>query len=179
MHMSYEANKPLADQFMDAMSSPDPAINETLSSLLTTTSDLQNRLVPGSAFLAFFAAFIFTVVGLWILLASPSGNTAYKGVLATFTLLNSYGLTVGFMVALATRQACKALQFSAAGTLSSKVYVTVNTKLQDLQWAMLGIACVLQLVVAYLFVQRHVSSENVSITLLPANGFKGRGHRRR
>ncbi|KAI0457388.1 hypothetical protein F5B21DRAFT_501438 [Xylaria acuta] len=150
----------------------------TLKALLSITSNLQNDVFPLGAPLGFLALFALGTVILWCLLPSPTGTRTYKAVLAGAILLSSYGLTLGFMVALATRQACAGLVvlprrdgWGGGGVVAAAddiyVYVVEGEALQTLQWVVVAVAAVLQACVAWLFVQRRAAGDDVQVSVLP------------
>ncbi|KAI1748402.1 hypothetical protein F4782DRAFT_550768 [Xylaria castorea] len=168
--------------FRDVSTSPNS--NDTsldmsdLKTLLGITSSLQNNVFPLDAPLSFVVLFALSTVILWCLLPSPTGTRTSKAVLAGAILLNSYGLTLGFMVALATRQACAGLvvprtgagAVAVAGLLdaAADVYVVEGDALQTLQWVVVAVAAVLQGCVAWLFVQRRAAAvHDVQVSVLP------------
>ncbi|RYC55958.1 hypothetical protein CHU98_g10253 [Xylaria longipes] len=145
----------------------------TLKTLLSITSNLQNAVFPLGPPLSFLVLFALSTVILWCLLPSPTGTRLYKAVLAGAILLNSYGLTLGFMVALATRQACAGLIAPRGGDVglldaAADVYVVQGDALQALQWVVAVLAAVVQGCVAWLFVQRRAVGDDVPVSVLPA-----------
>jgi hypothetical protein len=153
-----------------ATPSPTSTDDATLSNLLSIISELQEDVFPLAPPLSFLIAFSLSTIFFGFLLPSPTGRVAYKAVFAGTTLLNSWGLTVGFMVALATRQAGKSLVVPGLGNKGDldNISVTVGDDLQVLQWTTVALATVLQFFIAWLFVQRRAVGEEVRVIMIPA-----------
>lgn len=77
----------------------------TIEALLNMSDDLQYRVFPFGLYIAFFVLFQLSTVILWIMLTIRWGTQVEKGILAVVAQVNGYALTLGFMLALATRQA--------------------------------------------------------------------------
>ncbi|KAI0468398.1 hypothetical protein F4859DRAFT_203314 [Xylaria cf. heliscus] len=145
----------------------------TLKTLLSISSTLQTTVFPLGPPLSFLIIFALSTITLWTLLPSPTDTRAYKAMLAGAVLLNSYGLTLGFMVALATRQAGAGLLVIpqaayGTGTGTGEDAVEVGAALEALQWVAAGVAAVAQACVAWLFVQRRAVAGDVQVSMLPA-----------
>jgi hypothetical protein len=190
-HHKYEDDETLSSQFSEKLSkastgtpsteTPSTAVNETLTKLFPMVSRLHADVFPAAVPVAFLAIFLFSTIIFWVLVSSPGRTKAYKTILAGTTLLNGYGLTLGFMAAYATRQACRGLVLpfqGEEGVLDPDIYVTEGKTLQNLQWAVVGLSCVVQLSVCGLFVRRRMMGEGVVVSVLPpAARFRGRRRR--
>ncbi|KAI1662003.1 hypothetical protein F4813DRAFT_343176 [Daldinia decipiens] len=170
-HLKYDDDEPLVSQFAEEMREENdntgvPAIEESLSKILPVAEQLRRKVFPAGVPISFIIIYLLSIVSFWILLASSNHSKTYKAVFAVTALLNSYGLTIGFIVATTTWQACRALIFPAqdnTGTIQEGVFVTQNTLLQKLQWVVVGVSVVLQLCIAGLFVQRRASGGEASL----------------
>ena len=142
--------------------------SDTISDLISISAGLHSRVFPVAVPTIYLITFLLSAFMFWILVCLQGRSKAYKITFAVTTLMNSYGLTLGFMMAYATRLACQGLILPASGDtgqLQPDVYVTRGSVLQALQWGVVALSCLLQLSIASLFVRRHVA----------VNGGKGRG----
>lgn len=143
-----------------------PDITKPLGKLIPVVEQLQDGIFPAGVPISFLVVYLLSIVSFWILLASTAASKTYKAGFAVTALLNAYGLTLGFIVATTTRQACRGLIFPAkgdTGTLEPGIFVTEDAMLQRLQWAVVGVSVILQLCIAGLFVQRRAYGDSVSL----------------
>ncbi|KAF2994874.1 hypothetical protein E8E14_001548 [Neopestalotiopsis sp. 37M] len=175
-HIKYDDDETLAHQFIEELTEVDESnnvenLNATLTELLSLTQTLQEEVFPSAIPVSFLVLFLFSTVFYWLLCASPSGNKAWKSCFAFTTIINAYGLTLGFMLALSVRQACKSLRFPADGENEFDqlgVYISDLPKLQYLQWATCAICVLQQISIAVLFIRRSVHrSGDAVVTILP------------
>ncbi|ETS84462.1 hypothetical protein PFICI_02487 [Pestalotiopsis fici W106-1] len=187
-HINYDNDQPLADQFADELQEKHVTINaqdlnNTLGELLSLTETLQEQVFPSGIPISFLVLFLLSTIFYWLLSASPSSNKAYKFAFALTTILNAYGLMLGFMLALSTLQACKGLKFPATGENEFDqlgVYIKDLPRLQYLQWATCAICVLEQISIAVLFIRHsaHRGGDAV-VTILPLYiPFRGKGKRR-
>ncbi|KAI2603698.1 hypothetical protein GGR54DRAFT_622370 [Hypoxylon sp. NC1633] len=170
-YVKYDRDETVESQFMEELKeangdNPIPDINEPLKKILDITEELRGKIFPAGAPISFLIIYLLTIISFWILLASSNHTKTYKAIFAFTTLLNSYALTIGFIVATTTFQTCRGLIFPAegnTGTIEPGVYVTESTLLQDLQWAVVAVSVVLQLCVAGMFVQRQASGGEATL----------------
>ncbi|KAK7750532.1 hypothetical protein SLS62_007508 [Diatrype stigma] len=166
--------------------------SDTISDLITISAGLHLHVFPVAVPASFLITFLLSAILFWILVIMTGRSKAYKITFAVTTLMNSYGLTLGFMMAYATRLACQGLILPASGDtgqLQPDVYITRGSTLQTLQWSVVAFSCLLQLSIASLFVRRHVAvsggkggggrgggveggsasgHDNIQITIMPA-----------
>ncbi|KAK6223415.1 hypothetical protein LQW54_000533 [Pestalotiopsis sp. IQ-011] len=186
-HNKYNDDEPLANQFTQELTNQNntgsiQGLNSTLSSLLPLSETLRKEIFPSGIPIGFLVLFLSSTVFYWLLSAAPSSNKAYKFAFALTTILNAYGLMLGFMLSLATLQACKSLRFPATGENQLDrlgVYVDDFPRLQYLQWATCALCCLEQISIAVLFVRRSVHrSGDAVVTILPLYmPFGGKGRR--
>lgn len=186
-HNKYEDDGPLADQFTKELVGQNntgsiQGHNSTLSSLLPLSETLRKEIFPSGIPIGFLVLFLSSTIFYWLLSAAPSSNKAYKFAFALTTILNAYGLMLGFMLSLATLQACKSLKFPATGENQLDrlgVYVDDFPRLQYLQWATCALCCLEQISIAVLLVRRSVHrSGDAVVTVLPLYmPFGGKGRR--
>jgi hypothetical protein len=187
-HVRYDDDEPLAAQFSEELTestnyTANNGVSGTLDKLLPVASRLQTEIFPAGVPVAFLTIFLCSTIVFWILVAASSSSKGFKAVLAGTTVLNGYGLTLGFMAAYATRLACKSLLLSIAGedaALGPEIVVTEGSGLQYCQWAVVALSCLLQLSVASLFIRRRmIGGDNVTVTILPPFVSRLGGKRRR
>ncbi|KAI0409967.1 hypothetical protein F4802DRAFT_8726 [Xylaria palmicola] len=174
-HSNYDDDEPLASQFEQKLNpnqsngnttnnttngtpteAAAPSANTTdtaLQTLLTLTTALQTDVFPLAPPVIYLALFALSTVLLWCLLPSPTGGAlASRAVLAAAAVANGYGLALGLMVALATRQAGEGLRLLldvvAPGAAEE------GEVLQALQWLVVALSAVLQICLVCLFVLR-------------------------
>lgn len=170
-HLQYDDDEPLVSQFVEELSEKNEgtdfsAIGEPLGKILPIAELLRRKVFPAGVPISFLVIYLLSIMSFWILLASSNRSKTYKAVFAATALLNAYGLTIGFIVATTTWQACRGLIFPAqgdTGIIEPGVFVTENTALQNWQWAVVGLSVALQLCVAGLFVQRRAYGDEASL----------------
>ncbi|XDG03868.1 hypothetical protein ABKA04_003483 [Annulohypoxylon sp. FPYF3050] len=153
-----------------------PDIEESLSKILPISENLRSKLFPAAPPVSFLVIYLSSIISFWVLLAHTSHSRAYKATFAVTVLLNAYSLTIGFIVATTTFQACTALIFPSednTGTIQEGVFVIQNTLLQTLQWVVVALSVVLQWCIAGLFVQRRAArASGVEISFKPSVNMK-------
>lgn len=174
-HIKFDDESPLSNQFLEGLPGVDAgAANATLSEMLAMV--LREDVFPKSLPITFLFLFFISTIVFWFLSAAPARTRAYKGAFAFMTIANGYGLTVGFMMALATLQASRCLKFPARedGALiggSSDVVVGDSTTFQALQWLICAAGVLVQLSIAVLFVRCRRKTREAEYDLAtPPNG---------
>ncbi|KAI0890818.1 hypothetical protein F4806DRAFT_485146 [Annulohypoxylon nitens] len=180
-HLKYDDDEPLISQFVEEFREKNegteiPAIEEPLSKILPLAEQLRRNAFPASSPISFLIIYLLSIVSFWILLVSSNHSKTYKAVFGITALLNAYGLTIGFIVATSTAQACMALIFPSqdnTGIIQEGVFITQNTMLQQLQWVVVGMSVALQVCIAGLFVMRRASGGEASLRpSLSINNYK-------
>ncbi|KAI1205204.1 uncharacterized protein F4807DRAFT_443864 [Annulohypoxylon truncatum] len=170
-HLQYDDDEPLVSQFVEELTEENedakvPDIEEPLSKILPIAEQLRLKVFPAGVPISFLIIYLLSIFTFWILLASSNHTKTYRATFAITALLNAYSLTIGFIVATTTFQACRALIFPSqgdTGIIQEGVFVTQNAMLQTLQWVVVAISVFLQFCIAGLFVQRRASGGEASL----------------
>ncbi|KAI1087794.1 hypothetical protein F5B19DRAFT_47180 [Rostrohypoxylon terebratum] len=164
-NIQYDDDELLVSQFMAEIRDKNPstnmsAIEEPLGKILPVAEQLRRNAFPGSLPISFLVIYILSIIFFWILLASSNHSRTYRAIFAITALLNSYGLTIGFIMATTTVKASMALIFPSqddTGTIQDGIFVTQNTAFQTFQWITVGLSVALQLCISLAFVLRRLS----------------------
>lgn len=157
------------------------AVRNQLLALAPVMIDMQNGVFPGIPSIIFLSIFGLTSIVLLVMTATSFKSKAVKVGLIITVFLNGYSQTLGWMIAYATRLVCEALLLqtqevsklnsgrneavliigsSTDGLGDNEVFfVSEGEKLQIVQWVIMGLTCLVQILIALLFVKRRAAAK--------------------
>ncbi|KXJ85651.1 hypothetical protein Micbo1qcDRAFT_221812 [Microdochium bolleyi] len=149
--------------------------------LAPVIASMQSRVFPAIPSILFLSIFGSTSLILLVMTATSFKSNTAKIFLITTAILNGYSQTLGWMIAYGSWQACRALLVQTQGSTTSKnsskeavliigsssdglddsevFFVSDNQQLQIVQWIIVTLTCVVQVMIAVLFIKRRAAAK--------------------